>query len=112
MELLELRTLLQREPHALHGATRAPRLGRVTLFNVTEPNGGSADQGPGPSGIAEAERIREFDPYYVDLRSRGLYFLLGWPEDMVREMRAFERGAEQAWLTQRPRAAAYRRWRP
>jgi tetratricopeptide (TPR) repeat protein len=40
-------------------------------------------------GIAEAERIRELDPEFADANIPFLYFLLGRPEDAVREMRAY-----------------------
>ncbi len=47
-------------------------------------------------GIAEAERIREFNPEFADVDIAWLYFLLGRPEDFVRE--------HQAWLA---RGGAY-----
>ena len=40
-------------------------------------------------GIAEVERIREFDPEFVDANLAGLYGLLGQPEDAGRETLAF-----------------------
>ncbi len=64
-------------------------------------------------GIAEVERIREFDPEFVDVNIASLYVLLGRPEDAGREMlaflarggaafdpqrEAFERGSEEGGL--------------
>jgi tetratricopeptide (TPR) repeat protein len=40
-------------------------------------------------GIAEAARIREIDPEFADANIPFLYFLLGRPEDAVREMLAY-----------------------
>ncbi len=40
-------------------------------------------------GIAEAERIRELNPEFVDPDVASLYLLLGRPEDYVREFLAF-----------------------
>ena len=40
-------------------------------------------------GIAEAESIRELDPEFADANIPFLYFLLGRPEDAVREYLAF-----------------------
>ncbi len=39
--------------------------------------------------LAEAERIREFNPEFADLGIAMVYFLLGRPDDAVREMTAF-----------------------
>ncbi len=64
-------------------------------------------------GIAEAERIRELHPEFVDASIAFLYFLLGRPEDFVRESlayfarggarfdrarEAFQRGSEEGGL--------------
>ncbi len=64
-------------------------------------------------GIAEAERIRELDPEFVDPAIAFVYFFLGQPEDAAREWlallarggaafhrarEAFQRGSEEGGL--------------
>ncbi len=71
-------------------------------------------------GSAEAERIRELDPEFVGSNLASLYFLLGRPEDAVREMlaylarlgagadpfrEAFQRGSEEGGFLGGHRAA-------
>ena len=80
---------LGRSPEVELLLERLLRVAPLDLFFRAKRIGHSSHTRQYERGIAEAERIRELDPEFANVEISFCYFLLGRPEDAVREMLAY-----------------------